>query len=87
MRVAARPTAASKGFRIRGSGFSSTKSAGRWHYRPIVLMGAALVIAAMVVGCDLLGGSDTSGSAMDVRGQMIAFVQDFARQALAAWLF
>jgi hypothetical protein len=50
-------------------------------------MGAALVIAAMVVGCDLLGGSDTSGSAMDVRGQMIAFVQDFARQALAAWLF
>jgi hypothetical protein len=44
-------------------------------------------MSAMLVGCDAVGGSGVSLFPADIREQVIVFVQDFARQVLAAWLF
>jgi hypothetical protein len=69
--------------RIAGIRFAGA----RGRRRLVGLIGCVVVIAATLAGCDLPAGSDMSGAAMDVRSQVVAFLQDFARQALAAWLF
>jgi hypothetical protein len=55
--------------------------------RHLVFAGGLVLIAAMVGGCDPVNGNGASWLAADIGEQIVVFVQDFARQALAAWLF
>jgi hypothetical protein len=54
--------------------------ARRYPYR-LLLLGCVALGTAMLVGCD------SAVAAPDMREQIVAFLHDFARQALAAWLF
>jgi hypothetical protein len=55
--------------------------------RCLAPLGVLVSIAGMLAGCDSVGGGGVSLFPADIREQVIVFIQDFARQVLAAWLF
>ena len=56
----------------------------QWHRAPF---GVMVSMVGMLVGCEALGGNGISWVPADIGEQVVVFIQDFARQALAAWLF
>ena len=53
----------------------------------VIHVGWIVFIAGMLAGCDSIGGGGDPWFPTDIGEQVIVFVQDFARQVLAAWLF
>ena len=53
----------------------------------LALLGSAVVTVMVLGGCDSPGGTGASWVPADIGEQVVVFIQDFARQALAAWLF